>query len=69
MRDTKIKSTDRDKKDRRLMAANTLAGDRARNWAGEDLGTVAAIMIDIWWGRVAYAARGKQTVRSAVERA
>lgn len=37
------------------MAAGTLAGDSVRNSAGEDLGKVDEIMIDIPTGRVAYA--------------
>src|SRR5579863_6271619 len=55
MRDKKIKSTDPDKKYRRVLAAGTLAGDRVRNSAGEDLGKVDEIMIDVPSGKVAYA--------------
>jgi sporulation protein YlmC with PRC-barrel domain len=55
MRDTKIKNAGPDKKYRRVMAADTLAGDKVRNWAGEDLGKIDSIMIDIRSGRVAYA--------------
>ena len=55
MRDKKIKSTHPDKKYRRVLAASTLAGDKVRNSAGEDLGKVDEIMIDIPSGRVAYA--------------
>ncbi len=51
----KIKKTDPDKKYRRVLAASTLAGDSVRNAAGEDLGKVDEIMIDIPSGRVAYA--------------
>jgi len=40
---------------RRVMAAGTLAGDRVRNSAGEDLGKIEEIMIDVPTGRVAYA--------------
>jgi sporulation protein YlmC with PRC-barrel domain len=50
-----IKSTDPEKKYRRVLSANTLAGDKVRNSEGEDLGKVDAIMIDIPSGRVAYA--------------
>jgi sporulation protein YlmC with PRC-barrel domain len=51
----KIKKTDPDKKFRSVLAASTLAGDYVRNAAGEDLGTIDEIMIDIPSGRVAYA--------------
>ncbi len=51
----KIKKTDPDKKFRSVLAASTLAGDSVRNAAGEDLGTIDEIMIDIPSGRVAYA--------------
>ena len=51
----KIKKADPDKKYRRVLAASTLAGDSVRNSAGEDLGKVDQIMIDIPSGRVAYA--------------
>jgi hypothetical protein len=40
---------------RRVMSAGTLAGDRVRNSAGEDLGKIEEIMIDVPTGRVAYA--------------
>ncbi|HEY3354031.1 MAG TPA: PRC-barrel domain-containing protein [Polyangia bacterium] len=40
---------------RRVLAASRLAGDRVRNAAGEDLGTIEELMIDITNGRVAYA--------------
>src|SRR5215813_352584 len=45
----------REHKYRRVMGATTLAGDRVRNSAGEDLGKIEEIMIDIPTGRVAYA--------------
>jgi sporulation protein YlmC with PRC-barrel domain len=51
----KIKSTDPDKKYRRVLAASTLAGDQVQNTAGENLGKVDEIMIDIPAGKVAYA--------------
>ena len=51
----KIKQTDPDKRYRRVLSASTLAGDRVRNSAGEDLGKIHEIMIDIAAGRVAYA--------------
>jgi sporulation protein YlmC with PRC-barrel domain len=40
---------------RRVLSASTLTGDRVRNNAGEDLGTIDEIMIDTATGRVAYA--------------
>jgi sporulation protein YlmC with PRC-barrel domain len=40
---------------RRVMSAGTLAGDRVRNSAGEDLGKIEEIMLDVPTGRVAYA--------------
>jgi hypothetical protein len=55
MRDTKIKKAGAEKKYRRVMAADTLAGDAVRNWAGEDLGKIDSIMIDIRFARAAYA--------------
>ena len=51
----KIKKTDPDKKFRRVLSASTLAGDNVKNSAGEDLGEVKEIMIDIPSGQVAYA--------------
>ena len=55
MQQGKIKKTDPDKRYRRILSASTLAGDNVRNSAGEDLGKVDEIMIDIPTGRVAYA--------------
>jgi len=40
---------------RRVLAASKLKGDRVRNRAGEELGTLQDIMIDVHNGRVAYA--------------
>ena len=40
---------------RRVLPASKLTGDRVRNRAGEDLGKIEEIMIDIPSGRVAYA--------------
>jgi hypothetical protein len=40
---------------RRVLSASTLAGDRVRNPAGEDLGAIEEIMLDIPSGRIAYA--------------
>src|SRR5690349_11585050 len=55
MPDDKIKKTDTDRPYRRVLSASTLAGDGVRNEAGEDLGKIDEIMIDIPTGRVAYA--------------
>jgi sporulation protein YlmC with PRC-barrel domain len=52
---SKIKRNDPAKKYRRVLAASTLAGDSVRNAAGDDLGNLDQIMIDIPSGRVAYA--------------
>jgi sporulation protein YlmC with PRC-barrel domain len=40
---------------RRVLTASTLVGDRVRNSAGENLGSIEEIMIDTPSGRVAYA--------------
>jgi sporulation protein YlmC with PRC-barrel domain len=40
---------------RRVMSAGSLSGDRVRNSAGDDLGKVEDIMLDVPTGRVAYA--------------
>jgi sporulation protein YlmC with PRC-barrel domain len=55
MQQGKIKKSDPDKKYRRVLAASTLESDKVRNSAGEHLGKVDEIMIDIPSGRVAYA--------------
>jgi len=55
MQTSKIKKTDPDNNYRRVLSASTLAGDTVRNAAGEDLGTIDELMIDIPSGRVAYA--------------
>ncbi|MCU1273629.1 MAG: PRC-barrel domain containing protein [Bryobacterales bacterium] len=47
--------SDGEHKYRRVRSAGTLAGDRVRNSAGEDLGKIEEIMIDVPTGRVAYA--------------
>jgi sporulation protein YlmC with PRC-barrel domain len=52
---TNIKKTDPEKKFRNVLSASTLAGDSVRNVAGENLGKIDEIMIDIPTGRVAYA--------------
>jgi sporulation protein YlmC with PRC-barrel domain len=51
----KIKHTDPEKRFRRVMSASSLSGDRVRNTAGEDLGKVKELMIDVPSGRVGYA--------------
>jgi len=43
-----------DRSRRRVLGASTLAGDRVRNTAGEDLGKIEQIMIDLSSGQVAY---------------
>src|SRR5512147_425507 len=40
---------------RRVMSAGSLAGNQVRNSAGEDLGKIEEIMLDVPTGRVAYA--------------
>jgi sporulation protein YlmC with PRC-barrel domain len=55
MQHSKIKQADPEKRLRRVLSASTLAGDSVRNAAGESLGKVDEIMIDIPSGRVAYA--------------
>lgn len=40
---------------RSVLSASTLDGDKVRNAAGEDLGEIKEIMIDVSSGRVAYA--------------
>jgi sporulation protein YlmC with PRC-barrel domain len=52
---SKIIKTDPDKKFRSVLSASTLTGDPVRNAAGEHLGKIDEIMIDIPSGRVAYA--------------
>jgi len=49
-----IRKTDPDKRFRQVMSASSLSGDRVKNRAGEDLGKIDEIMIDIPRGRVAY---------------
>ncbi|MEO8659521.1 MAG: PRC-barrel domain-containing protein [Bryobacteraceae bacterium] len=51
----KIIQTDPDKRFRRVLTASTLTGDSVKNAAGEDLGNVDEIMIDIPSGKIAYA--------------
>jgi len=51
----KIKKADPEKAYREVMSAGTLTGDTVRNSAGEDLGKIEDIMLDVPNGRVAYA--------------
>ncbi len=55
MQTSKIKKTDPEKRLRKVLSASTLAGDPVRNSAGEDLGKVDQLMIDLQSGKVAYA--------------
>jgi sporulation protein YlmC with PRC-barrel domain len=47
-------TSSRDRRRRRVLSAGTLAGDRVRNTAGDDLGKIEEIMIDLPTGKVAY---------------
>jgi surface antigen len=55
MADAKIRKTDPDKRFRRVLSASTLEGNSVQNSAGENLGKIDEIMIDLPTGRVAYA--------------
>jgi sporulation protein YlmC with PRC-barrel domain len=55
MSESQIKKSDPDKRFRRVMGAATLTGDSVRNAAGEDLGKIKELMIDVPTGRIAYA--------------
>jgi hypothetical protein len=46
---------DKDHPYRAVLSAGTLKGDRVRNPAGDDLGKIEDIMLDVRSGRVAYA--------------
>jgi hypothetical protein len=50
-----VDSNDQENRIRRVLGASTLTGDRVRNSAGDDLGKIEEIMIDLASGRVAYA--------------
>ena len=50
----KISKTDPERRFRRVLSASSLASDRVRNPAGEDLGKAHDLMIDLQSGRVAY---------------
>lgn len=51
MLEEKIQQTDPGRRYRRVLSASTLAGDHVRNSAGEDLGKVHEVMIDVPTGR------------------
>jgi hypothetical protein len=55
MHEHNIKKTDPDTKYRSVLAASTLAGNKVRNSAGDDLGKIDELMIHIPSGKVAYA--------------
>jgi len=55
MQTSNIKKTDPDKRFRRVLSASTLEGNAVKNAAGEKLGKVDELMIDIPTGRVSYA--------------
>jgi sporulation protein YlmC with PRC-barrel domain len=52
----KIKKTDPTKKQRRTLASRALSGNKVLNRAGEEIGQVEEIMIDLPSGQVAYVA-------------
>src|SRR6266702_4289908 len=52
---TQIKQTDPDRKLRRVLSASTISGDKVVNAAGENLGDIKELMIDLPTGRIAYA--------------
>lgn len=52
---SQIKQTDPDRKFRRVLSASTITGDNVVNPAGEKLGDIKELMIDLPSGRVAYA--------------
>lgn len=55
MQEGNITKTDPGRAFRRFLGAKTLSGDSVLNLAGQDLGKIDEIMIDIPSGRVAYA--------------
>jgi len=55
MQNSKIKKTDPDKRFRSVLSASSISGDPVRNAAGEDLGHIEDLMIDLTSGKVAYA--------------
>jgi len=50
-----VSESDRKEEHRRVLSAGYLTGDRVRNTAGEDLGKIEEIMLDVESGTVAYA--------------
>jgi PRC-barrel domain len=63
MQGCKPKKPDPDRTYRRVLSASTLAGDKVRNAAYEDLGRIHAIMIEIPSGCVAYAVLSLGSIR------
>jgi sporulation protein YlmC with PRC-barrel domain len=55
MQSVSIKQNDPEKAFRRVLSASTLTADSVKNEQGEDLGKIDEIMIDIPYGKVAYA--------------
>jgi len=55
MKIDKIIKTDPDKRYRSVLATSTLKGDAVRNSAGDNLGKIEEIMIDVPKGSIAYA--------------
>src|SRR5438045_6771503 len=51
---TQIKQTDPGRKLRRILSATTISGDSVVNPAGEKLGEIKELMIDLPSGRIAY---------------
>jgi sporulation protein YlmC with PRC-barrel domain len=52
---TDMDTSSEGRRHRRVLSASTVSGDKVRNAAGEDLGKIEDIMIDLQQGRVAYA--------------
>jgi len=53
--DGSVTEPDRSREHRRVLSAGFLTGDRVRNAAGEDLGKIEEIVLDVESGTVAYA--------------
>ena len=52
---TQIKQMDPDRRLRRVLSASTISGDKVVNAAGDKLGDIKELMIDLPYGRIAYA--------------
>jgi sporulation protein YlmC with PRC-barrel domain len=50
-----VTDTTQNRRHRRVLGAATLTGDKVRNTAHEDLGSIEELMIDVQSGKVAYA--------------